>query len=110
MAALQSASPHDEVGIRMSASARHDMRPALLSTILIAAFASSGTAHAACADGKDCRRKTTKAAPAHPEPKRFEPYDPDRARSGSRPGFVDVGGGTEVRVGGRTRVEYGYTR
>ena len=84
------------------------MRPALLSMLAIIAL-SFGTAQAAC-EGPDCRRKASKLAPVKPEPRRFEPYDPDRARSGSRPGFVDVGGGTEVRVGGRTRVEYGTTR
>lgn len=44
-----------------------------------------------------------------PQPK-FEPYDPDRMRSGSRPGFVDVGSGTEVKVGGRVGIEAGTRR
>ena len=86
------------------------MRPALVFPVLITALCVSGAAGAACPEGQDCRRKTARAAPAKPEPKRFEPYDPDRVRSGSRPGFIDLGGGSEIRVGGRTRVEYGYTR
>lgn len=45
-----------------------------------------------------------------PPPPKFEPYDPDRMRSGSRPGFVDVGNGTEVKVGGRVGVEAGTRR
>ena len=39
-------------------------------------------------------------------PRKFEPYDPDRQRAGSRPGFIDLGNGTEVRIGGRARLEY----
>lgn len=41
-----------------------------------------------------------------PPARRIEPHDPDRLKSGSRPGFIDLGGGTEVRVGGRARYEY----
>lgn len=43
-------------------------------------------------------------------PPRIEPYDPDRARSGSRPGFIDLGNGTEIRVGGRARLDYDLRR
>lgn len=86
------------------------MRPPSLFSVLIVALCVSGAAQAACPDSQDCRRERARAAPAKPEPKRFEPYDPDRVRSGSRPGFIDLGGGSEIRVGGRTRVEYGYTR
>lgn len=70
----------------------------------------SSSAFAACdpklppGDPRSCGKA------ARPAPKRFEPYDPDRMKAGSRPGFVDVGGGTEVRVSGRSRVEYQYSR
>ena len=38
-------------------------------------------------------------------PARLEPYDPDRARAGRDPGFVDLGNGTEIRIGGRARLD-----
>lgn len=40
------------------------------------------------------------------QPPKLEPYDPDRVRAGTRPGFIDLGGGTEVQVGGRARAEF----
>ncbi len=39
-------------------------------------------------------------------PRKVEPYDPDRLKAGSRPGFIDLGGGTEIQVGGRARMEF----
>ena len=46
-----------------------------------------------------------------PAPRTFEPYDPDGVRaSRGRDGFVDVGGGTELKVGGRVRFDYDRTR
>ena len=39
-------------------------------------------------------------------PPKLEPYDPDRVRAGTRPGFVDLGSGTEVQVSGRARAEF----
>lgn len=44
------------------------------------------------------------AQPCKP-PSKIEPYDPDRVPSGSRPGFIDLGNGTEVRLGGRARLD-----
>ena len=41
-----------------------------------------------------------------PPAAKVEPYDPDRLRAGSRPGFIDFGGGTEIRIGGRARTEF----
>lgn len=32
--------------------------------------------------------------------------DDSRLRAGSQPGFLDLGNGTEVRIGGRARIEY----
>ncbi|TDR88034.1 hypothetical protein [Enterovirga rhinocerotis] len=56
-------------------------------------------------------RAKASRADCPPVPKKFEPYDPDGARaSRGRGGFVDVGGGTEVRVGGRVRFDYDRTR
>ena len=46
--------------------------------------------------GRDC------PAPAA----KLEPYDPDRLKAGRRPGFIDFGDGTQVRIGGRARAEF----
>lgn len=58
-----------------------------------------------------CPPSQERARVGHPHPARCPPparkvvpYDPDRVRAGSRPGFIDLGGGTEVRIGGRARV------
>lgn len=82
------------------------MRLIALSALVAATACSASLAFAA---GDGVRRKAIVRAAA-PRPKTFEPYDPSRMRSGSRPGFFDLGGGTELRVSGRTRVEYQYTR
>lgn len=37
---------------------------------------------------------------------KLRPVDPAAPRAGSRPGFIDLGGGTEVRVGGRVQMDY----
>lgn len=55
-------------------------------------------------------RAATSRKNCPPPPRKVEPYDPERLRVGSRPGFIDVGGGTEIRVGGRARMEYGTAR
>lgn len=58
-----------------------------------------------------CQDKPRSGKAGCPQPERkFEPYDPDRLKEGRRPGFIDMGGGTEVRVGGRARYEYGTQR
>ena len=42
---------------------------------------------------------------------RLRPYEPGSAvRAGRDPGFVDLGNGTEVRVGGRVRMDYDVRR
>ena len=51
------------------------------------------------------RRTAFRAKPCLPA-ERLTPYDPDRVRAGRMPGFIDVGGGTEVRIGGRARLDY----
>lgn len=42
-----------------------------------------------------------------PPPDRVDPRA-ERLRPGSRPGFIDLGNGTEVRIGGSVSVETGY--
>lgn len=82
-----------------------------LSAIPLVAAALVCSTSLALAAGEGARPKSGASTRIQaPKPKKFEPYDPDRQRAGSRPGFFDVGGGTEVRIGGRTRVEYQYTR
>jgi len=82
------------------------MRLVFVSVLLASASLSVGAAEAAC-DGKAERGCKT---PSFERPRKFEPYDSGRVRAGSLPGFVDVGGGTQVRVGGRVRTEYQYIR
>lgn len=70
----------------------------------------TGAAQAAgCGPGPDGRARTGPDCPAARREK-IEPYDPDRAKAGSRPGFIDLGNGTEVRVGGRARLDYDVRR
>lgn len=76
---------------------------------LLAAGALSVSAASAACDGQASRQARSGCAPSA-TPKKFEPYDPRAVRSGSRQGFIDMGGGTEVRIGGRVRAEYQYTR
>jgi hypothetical protein len=87
------------------------MRLTLIPITLAAAAMCSSAVFAGCgtSSGNGCV-KPNRIGGKTAEPKRFEPYHPDRLRTGSRPGFFDLGGGTEIRVGGRTRVEYQYTR
>jgi hypothetical protein len=34
------------------------------------------------------------------------PYEPGAQGAGRQPGFIDLGGGTEIRVGGRVQMDY----
>ena len=40
-----------------------------------------------------------------PPAERLRPHEPDRLRSGREPGFINLGNGTEVRIGGRVRLD-----
>jgi hypothetical protein len=62
-----------------------------------------------CPSAPELRRGLPQSPACAPAPK-VQPYDPDRARPGSRPGFIDLGGGTEIRIGGRARMEYDLRR
>lgn len=85
------------------------MRPMTVISLVALATFSATAAFAAC-DDRAPRRGKVSDRERCPPTKRFEPYDPDRMRGGSRAGTIDIGGGTEVRIGGRTRFEYQYTR
>lgn len=55
-----------------------------------------------------CRRTDEpggRKAVACTQSERLRPYEPDRERAGREPGFVDLGNGTEVRVGGRVQMD-----
>jgi hypothetical protein len=41
---------------------------------------------------------------------RLQPYEPGAARTGRDRGFIDLGNGTEVRVGGRAQMDYDVRR
>lgn len=89
------------------------MRLVFLSVALASMSLSIDAAHAAC--GAKVERGATKTtsgcrASGFEKPRKYEPYDPGRARAGSLPGFVDIGGGTQVRVTGRVRTEFDYRR
>lgn len=80
-----------------------------LSLLALASFAIAPL-DAALADS--CRRAddrlvaNERARPDCRPDERLRPYEPDRVRAGRDPGFVDLGNGTEVRVGGRVRMDY----
>ena len=72
----------------------------LLAVLLLAA----GPAAAECRPGDlQPEAKGERAAACREEASRR--LDDQRLRAGSQPGFIDLGNGTEVRIGGRARVE-----
>lgn len=80
--------------------------PALLA-LLLALAALPAQARGDCRAPRDLPPGVT--LPERPGCPPATPRD-DRAKPGRTPGFVDVGGGTEVRITGRVRVEGGATR
>ena len=89
------------------------MRLVLISVVLASTSLGIGVACAACASKDERRSGTTTAgckSSGCEKARKFEPYEPARSRSGGLPGFVDVGGGTQVRIGGRVRTEFQYSR
>lgn len=81
----------------------------VFSAFAICALAATAIQAADCRPGPDGRGRTGRDCPA-PRREKIEPYDPDRARAGRAPGFIDLGHGTEVRVGGRARLDYDVRR
>ena len=76
--------------------------------ILASALLLAGQGGVALAD--TCLNPTTKTKSAKsrdcPPAAKVEPYDPDRVKAGRNPGFIDLGNGTEVRIGGRARMDF----
>lgn len=65
------------------------------------------------ANAESCRipdRPDRRTATPCPPAERLTPYDADAARAGRTPGFIDLGGVTEVRIGGRARLDYDVRR
>lgn len=80
------------------------LAPSALTILLVLAASASAET---CPKPSDLARRAAGApASCPPGARKAEPYDPDRARAGSRPGFIDLGGGSEVRIGGRARMDY----
>lgn len=70
------------------------------------------TSSAAFADS--CRRSAEpqgkrKAADCSPS-ERLGPYEPEKLRAGHDRGFIDLGNGTEMRVGGSVRMDHDVRR
>ena len=97
------------------------LRPLLLAAALAAACGAM-VADPDPAAAAGCRRPAAPAAarsnaaragcgttPAARKPKP-ERDDPPALQAGQRPGFIDLGGGTELRVGGRVRLEMDHQR
>jgi hypothetical protein len=66
------------------------------------------------ASAEACRRPAEprgerKAADCKPS-ERLRPYEPEKTRAGRDRGFIDLGNGTELRVGGSVRMDYDVRR
>jgi hypothetical protein len=65
----------------------------------------------AAAEARPCRSGETPSFAWNGRPscdagETLKPYDPTAPRAGRQPGSIDLGNGTEVRVGGRVQMEY----
>ncbi len=74
--------------------------------LLILPLAISATTAAA----KPCRpgdvRSASQERPGCERPEKLVPYEPGAQRTERPPGFINLGNGTEVRVGGRVQMDY----
>jgi hypothetical protein len=84
------------------------IRPFTIALLGAAAFATSASARP-CRPGETPRALAEGRRTCDPA-ERLKPYDPHAARTGTRAGFIDLGGGTEVRVGGRVQMDYDVRR
>lgn len=81
------------------------VRAGLPVLVLIIAGCGAGARAEACREPAPSAKSQLSKGGCPPE-RRVQPYDPDRVRTGRTPGFIDLGQGTEVRIGGRVRMEY----
>jgi hypothetical protein len=79
---------------------------ALVPACILAIASTAASAEACRRPAGEARDRAADCKPSE----RLQPYDPDRVRAGRSPGFVDLGNGTEVRVGGRVRMDYDVRR
>lgn len=77
----------------------------LIAFCVLSTFLASPALAAPCPTDPAALARAARRDCPPPAPRKIEPYDPDRQRAGSRPGFVDLGNGTEVRFSGRGRYE-----
>jgi hypothetical protein len=65
---------------------------------------------AGAADAKPCRPADPAVSNAGRQSclkqEKVVPYEPGAQRAGRQPGFIDLGSGTEIRVGGRVQMDY----
>jgi hypothetical protein len=85
-----------------------------MKTVLRLGFASVIGLLSVQASAKACRRPAEaggerKAADCQPS-ERLRPYEPETIRAGRERGFIDLGNGTELRVGGSVRMDYDVRR
>ena len=71
-------------------------------------LASSQASAEACRRPAEARgeRKSADCKPSE----RLRPYEPEKTRAGRDRGFIDLGNGTELRVGGSVRMDYDVRR
>lgn len=81
----------------------------LLCACLLLPVTEPALAESCHAPERPARRTVTRRTPCPPA-ERPVPYDPDRARAGRTSGFIDLGGGMEIRIGGRARLDYDVRR
>ena len=85
------------------------LRFVLMGTALLGAVPVAAATCATAPTRPAARRHVRPCLPARkPEP--IRPYDPDDVEAGRRPGFIDLGNGTEIRIGGRARFDYDVRR
>jgi hypothetical protein len=73
--------------------------------LLLVASILPGAARAEACRGEPSRSGRAAATPCREED-RLRPYEPDRPRSDRAPGSIDLGNGSELRVGGRVGMDY----
>jgi hypothetical protein len=86
-------------------------------TLLFAALAATAVLAAGTTAARDCRPVEPQLpgvrlppTPGCPPPGEAKPASVERPKAGRDPGFIDLGGGTTVRVGGQVRGETRFGR
>lgn len=81
----------------------------LMLSVLVSACAFSGAVESEPARTREGESGVVKPTPRRAAPERPAPFDPRDVRRGE-PGRFDFGNGTEVRIGGRVRLDYDLRR